>query len=366
VSAGGVGSSEGGIEQFDNRMAALLLRAEPQSPGFQPWRVGNLPEYATDAVLRLPAGSAPAPDEPWRLGCRFALRPPWKSMRPFQGRFRLWGSDHPEAFTRQALRLCALQLQDPWLQLAAAYSLEENRQRQEALLAGRPGLEGPLTQLHQLSAMAGPFEARRRPDPGYLSPEIILWRRLALWELWFRRDAEFGRACDALLELCDVNRDARDLCVSAAVVCLDPQQTPRRVEAALATLQRGLARGANDFVLADFHVFAGQVLYRSRRYEAALNALAVAENSGRLRVLAESHETRVHIRILQALSLRGLGREDEARRMIDQVAERIQPLSKLREPPLYDDVEDGTILFWLAVREAEEVFGRPLMPPAQR
>ena len=361
---GGAAPSGSEMERFDNHMAALLLRSEPQTPGFQPWRVGPLPEYPFEAVLRLPTPVAPAADEPRRLGCRFILTAPWQAKRPHQGRVRLWGSAHPEAFTRQALRRCALQIQDPWLQLAAAYSLEENRERQGALLAGRPGLEGPLLQLHQLSAMAGPFEARRRPDPGYLLPEIVLWRRLALWELWFRHDAEFGRACDALLELCDLNRDARDLCVSAAVICLDPRLSPSRAEAALATMERGLARGANDFVLADFYVHAGQVWYRNRRYEEGLKALGAAETSPRFRGQPETNESRVRIRILQALCLRGLGREEEARRMIDLVAQHIQPLPKVKETPIDDNFWDGTLLFWLTVRQAEEEFGRPLMPRA--
>ncbi|MFN9200313.1 MAG: hypothetical protein ACK5WR_19740, partial [Planctomycetaceae bacterium] len=136
---GGAAPSGTEMERFDNHMAALLLHSEPQTPGFQPWRVGPLPEYPFDAVLRLPTPVAPAADEPRRLGCRFILTAPWQAKLPHQGRFRLWGSAHPEAFTRQAMRLCALQIQDPWLQLAAAYSLEENRERQGALLAGRPG-----------------------------------------------------------------------------------------------------------------------------------------------------------------------------------------------------------------------------------
>ena len=361
---GGAASPGSGIERFDDRVAALLLRSEPQHPGFQPWRVGPLPEQAFDAVLRLPAEPTPEAGEPRRLGCRIRLLPPWQSIRPIQGRFRLWGSTHPEAFTRQALRLCALQIQDPWLQLAAAYSLEENRERQETLMAGRPGLDGALTQLHQLSGLAGPFEARRRYDSAYLIPEIVLWRQSALWELWFRHEAGFDRACDALLESCEVNRDARELCVSAAVICLDPKQSPQRVEAALAVLERGLARGANDFVLDVFYIYAGQVLYRNRRYEEALNALGAAETSPRFRGQPETDETRVRIRILQALCLRGLGREDEAQRMIDLVRQHIQPLPRKGEPPIYDDFSDGTLLFWLTVRQAEVEFGRPLMPRA--
>jgi hypothetical protein len=50
--------------------------------------------------------------------------------------------------------------------------------------------------------------------------------------------------------------------------------------------------------------------------------------------------------------------------LIELVADRIQPLPKGGEPPLYADFGDGTLLFWLTVREAEEVFGRPLMPRA--
>jgi WD40 repeat protein len=364
VSAGGPAQAGQGVEQFDNRMASLLLRSEPQRPVFQPWGTGPLPEHVFDTVLRMPPPTAPAADESRQLVCRFVLTTPWKPALPIQGRFRLWGSAHPEAFTRQALRLCALQIQDPWLQLAVAYSLEENVKRQEPLLAQRPGLEAQVTQLHQLSGLAGPFEAARRKDPGYLIAEITLWRQKALWHLWFRHDTEFARACDAVLELCEVNRDARDLCVSAAVVCLDPNQDQRRVEAALATLQRGLARGANDFVQDYFFIYAGQVLYRNGRYNEALNFLRQAEAAPRLRVLADTDDTRVHIRVLQALCLRGMGRTDEAERLIELVADRIQPLPKGGEPPLYADFGDGTLLFWLTVREAEEVFGRPLMPRA--
>jgi hypothetical protein len=50
--------------------------------------------------------------------------------------------------------------------------------------------------------------------------------------------------------------------------------------------------------------------------------------------------------------------------MIDLVAQHIQPLPKVKETPIDDNFWDGTLLFWLTVRLAEEEFGRPLMPRA--
>jgi WD40 repeat protein len=364
VSRGSTDQPGQSVEQFDNRNASLLLQSEPQRPGFAPWPLVPRSESASDAVLRLPSPPDSTAGGPWRFDCRFVLRLPWQAMPTFQGRFRLWRSAHPEAFSRQAMRLCALEINDPWLQLAVAYSLEGNRERLADVVAREPAVADQVAQLHTLSGMAGPFESRRRNDPGYLLAEITLWRQTALRELWFRHADDSARACDTLLELCEVNRDARELCVSAAVVCLDPHQTPERVEAAVAAMRRGLARGVNDFVWPDFLLYSGQVLYRSGRYEEALNQLRLADAQEGMRIRSESDNYRLWIQILRAMCLRKLGQMDAADRIIQSVADRIQPLSKVGEPPVYSEFGDGTILFWLVVREAEEVFGRPLLPRA--
>ena len=352
-------------EQFDNRTASLLLGSEPQRPVYTPWPLSARPEYPSDVVLRPLSGPVASADESWRLGCRVHLVNPQRPNPPFMGRFRIWGSEHPEAFTRQALRLCAREIADPWLQLAVAYSLEEPGPRQESLLAGHPDTAAGLAQLRQLAGIAGGYEAGQRVDPGPVDSELGIWRQIALRHLWFQHPADYAQACDALLELCSVCRDARELCVSAAVVCLDPQQDERRLRDALDLGQRGLARGANDFVVGDFLIHWGHVLYRNRRYEDALAALQQAESVPRVRSRPDFEGSRLRIRTLQALCLHSLGRTADAKVLIQRVADQIQPLPKLPDSTLSVPIDDGTLLAWLTLREAEGVFGRPLMPRAR-
>jgi len=235
----------------------------------------------------------------------------------------------------------------------------------ETLLARHPDTAAAVVQLRQLAESAGRFEAERRDAPDNIVSELVAWRRIALQDLWFRHSSDFERTCDTLLELCSESRDARELCVSAAVICLDPRQEPGRVRAALDLVQRGLARGANDFVIGDFLTHWGQVLYSNRRYEEALSALRQAESEPRVRSRQEFDGSRLRIRILQALCLRSLGKTAEADAVIQRVADQILPPPTPPDSPSQGDIGDGTLLFWLTVREAEEVFGRPLMPRAQ-
>ena len=67
------------------------------------------------------------------------------------GRFRLSVTDDPTAFDREKLRLRALQLTDPWAQLAAAYHVGGDQPALDKLLEQHPAARGVIDEWNSLS-----------------------------------------------------------------------------------------------------------------------------------------------------------------------------------------------------------------------
>jgi tetratricopeptide (TPR) repeat protein len=74
----------------------------------------------------------------------------FKSVYPKHvlGRFRLSVSDDPDLFDREEKRLAALKLTDPWVRLAAAYSLMNDQQSLDRLIQTVPSVEAGIAELY--------------------------------------------------------------------------------------------------------------------------------------------------------------------------------------------------------------------------
>ena len=354
---------EGGIDaMFDNCAASDLLRSEPRRPEFSPWPIRARPEDSTDIVLQPGPRAAISPQGAWRLRCQFQLTVPWQPMPGFQGQFRVWVSDHPDACARHALRMCALQLTDPWQQLAVALALEGAGGDQ---LVAQPALTQPVAELRQIMTQAGAYERLNRAGEDFAFRLIPYWRQVALRDLGFRRQADFELASDALLELCRESRNGRETGLAAAVVCLDPQVSPARLAAASEAVDSALRHLEIDFVQAVVSIDQAQILYRSGRFRDALAALRRAENGERIRLMTAECSCRLRIQTLRALCWQSLGDRTQALKAAQQVTQHIRTdLFPSDARDAIDHVADNNFVLWLTLREAEQVLGIPLMPRA--
>jgi tetratricopeptide (TPR) repeat protein len=306
------------------------------------------------------------------------------------GRFRVSIASDRSAFDGEEKRFAAMQVNDPWGRLAAAYWLVGEEQAVEKLLKRHPLAPIDMGDLYVverhweraiaeyrklvteqsadgalLSKLARAYQAagRTRDAVAYTArvsaanpDDTGLSLNVAALQAWFGQDNELAATRDRILAFAERTDDVQAIERAAEACSILPSTDKAKRDRALALGREAVRLGPGD----DFNLLAlGMAEYRSGHFPEADAALLEPSNrahDGSLSVVASFY---------RAMSLYRQGKQDEARKLALAAAGRMKPLPNDENNPLVVRDFHDDLITWLAYKEAKALIPFDTGTPAK-
>jgi tetratricopeptide (TPR) repeat protein len=306
------------------------------------------------------------------------------------GRFRVSIASDRSAFDAEEKRFAAMQVNNPWGRLAAAYRLVGEEQAVEKLLKRHPLAPVDMGDLYVverdweraiaeyrklvteqsadgafLTKLARAYQAagRTRDSVAYTArasaanpDDTGLSLKVAALQAWFGQDNELAATRDRILAFAERTDDVQAIERAAEACSILPSTDKTDRDRALALARKAVRLGPGD----DLKLLAlGMAEYRSGHFPEADAALLEPSNR------RHDENWSIIASFYRAMSLYRQGKQDEARKLALAAAARMRPLPKdENNPPVVRDFNDDLIT-WLAYKEAKALIPFDAGTPAK-